>query len=86
MRCRLLAFAFGASALMSTSAQAEASRGALRVSATVVRPCRVTTDTPSVRVDCGSRPQPVQISQSTPTPTPQSQADSHATPSVTIEF
>ena len=83
-RCTLsLALLAGAAATMAPPALADSTSGAFRVSVTVARTCRVSTDTPSVRVDCGSRFQPVQVTQ------PSAGAASKAVstgPSVTIEF
>ena len=83
MRSRLLAFVTGCVATIAPAALGGTSPGALHVSVTVVRACRVSTDTPSVRIDCGSRPQPVQISQ--PPASVHGDADS-STRAVTIEF
>jgi hypothetical protein len=44
------------------SAVAGDSQAPLHVSAQVVRSCRVTSDQPQVQVNCGSRPQAVQVS------------------------
>lgn len=43
---------------------ADDAKAPLSVSAQVVRSCRVTSDQPQVSVDCGTRPQPVQVSDS----------------------
>jgi hypothetical protein len=78
-----LALLTGVAATVAPAALAENTSGALRVSVTVARTCRVSTDPPSVRIDCGSRVQPVQITgRSASTP---SKAGSPG-PSVTIEF
>ena len=83
-RCLLcLALFSGAAAMVAPAALAESTSGAFRVSVTVARTCRVSTNTEAVRVDCGSRLQPVQISQ------PSASTPSKAGPSgsaVTIEF
>jgi len=49
---------------VGTTALADGARATLGVSARVVRSCRVTTDQPQVSVDCGTRPQPIQVSHS----------------------
>jgi hypothetical protein len=41
--------------------RADGNKAAVGVSAQVVRSCRVTSDQPQVSVNCGSRPQPVQV-------------------------
>ena len=43
---------------------ADGGKAPLQVSTHVVRSCRVTTDQPQVSVNCGARPQPVQVSYS----------------------
>lgn len=83
-RCLLrLALLSGAAAMVAPAALAESASGAFRVSVTVARTCRVNTDAPSVRVDCGSRLHPVQMTRS-PASTP-SKAGSSG-PAITIEF
>jgi hypothetical protein len=83
-RCLLrLALVPAAIALVASAALAESTSGGLRVSVTVARTCRVSTDTPSVRIDCGTRVQPVQItgpSAGIPSKTASSG------PALTIEF
>ena len=61
MRSRLLVLLTSAVTVMAPSASAETGKGTLRVSATVVRSCRVSTDAPSVSIDCGTRLTQVQI-------------------------
>lgn len=64
-RCLLrLALLTVAAAMGAPTTLAERAGGAVHVSVTVVRSCRVSTDTPSVRIDCGPRSQPVQITPS----------------------
>jgi hypothetical protein len=83
-RCLLrLALLTSAAATVAPAALAESTSGAFRVSATVVRTCRVSTDTPSVHIDCGSGLQPVQITR--PSASTASKAGSSG-PAVTIEF
>jgi hypothetical protein len=69
--------------MVAPAALAESTSGAFRVSATVVRACRVSTDTPSVRIDCGSRVHPVQISQPSASLASKTGSSGRA---VTIEF
>ena len=85
MRCRLLLLLTGAAALMAPPSSAETGKGALRVSATVVRSCRVSTDLPSARVDCGAGSTPVQIVSPT-TSTDSAARSADQTRAVTIEF
>lgn len=83
-RCLLrLALAPAAVALVASATRAESTSGGLQVSVTVARTCRVSTDTPSIRIDCGSRVQPVQITG--PSPGISSETGS-SDPAVTIEF
>jgi len=42
-------------------ALADGAKTPMQVSAHVVRSCRVTSDQPQVSVNCGSRPQPLQV-------------------------
>ncbi len=83
MRSALLALVAAAVAISAAPALAETGKGDLRVSVTVVRSCRVSTDAPAVRVDCGSRPQPVKVEQ--PSAGAGANHGSTARP-VTIEF
>jgi hypothetical protein len=48
------------------SAVADDSNASLQVSAQVVRSCRVTSDQPHVQVNCGSRPQAMQVTYDQP--------------------
>jgi hypothetical protein len=48
------------------SAVADDSQAPLQVSARVVRSCRVTSDEPLVQVNCGSRPQAIQVTYDKP--------------------
>jgi hypothetical protein len=82
MRSRLLVALTATITMAAASVVAETIKGALGVSATVVRSCRVSTDAPSVRVECGTRPHPVQIAPSTPA----EGTDRRTTRSITIEF
>jgi len=84
-----------ASALIAAAAVApalaEGGKSPVRVSAEVVRSCRVTTDQPQVSVTCGSRSQSVQISHAgatpvAPTTAAGSVASSASVESVTIHF
>jgi hypothetical protein len=86
MRCRLLAVVTGAVATLATGVLADTSKGALAVSVTVTRSCRVTTDAPAPHVDCGTRPQPVQIVSTSSSTDQVVPSPSHATRAVTIEF
>ena len=49
---------------LATTVLADSAKATLGVSARVVRSCRVTTDQPQVSVNCGTRPQPIQVSHS----------------------
>lgn len=51
-------------AATATAVLADGAKASLGVAAQVVRSCRVTTDQPRVAVDCGTRPQPIQVSHS----------------------
>lgn len=83
-RCLLrLTLLIGAAAILAPAALAESASGALRVSVSVVGTCRVSTGTPSVRIDCGSRVQPVQITQSSASAPLKAGLSG---PAVTIEF
>jgi hypothetical protein len=86
MRSRLFILVTGAVALLSPSASAETSKGAARVSATVVRSCRVAADAPPVRVDCGTTPQPVRVVRAPATTQPSGPTTQQAPRSITIEF
>jgi hypothetical protein len=87
MRSRLLSLvALTGIAAAAPSASAETSKGALRVSATVVRSCRVAADAPSVRVDCGTTPQPVRVVRAPATTQPSSPTTQQPPRSITIEF
>lgn len=59
-----LLLAATATAVLATTVLADGSKASIGVSAQVVRSCRVTTDQPQVSVDCGTRPQPIQVSRS----------------------
>ncbi len=71
-------------------ATAEGGRAPVRVSVQVVRSCRVTTDR-QVSVDCGTRPQPIQVSATGVPPVARTVTDHTAVApasvhSVTIHF
>lgn len=86
MRSRLLPIVVVTGlAVAAPSASAETGKGALRVSATVVRSCRVASDAPSVRVDCGTRRYLLQIVSASQRPAPGA-TPAQATQSITIEF
>jgi hypothetical protein len=52
---------WGLLAATVTPAMADDAKAPLRVSAQVVRSCRVTSDQPQVSVNCGSRPQTLHV-------------------------
>lgn len=85
MRSRLLVAVISAVAMIAPAMLAETSKGALSVSVTVTRSCTVTTDGPTAHVDCGTRPQPVQIASVQLTPGSAAAAP-HAARSITVEF
>jgi hypothetical protein len=72
-------------AIFTSPAVAEQGKAPMGVSVTVVRSCTINSDTPTVIVNCGRRPQTVRVTeQATPAPGPApSVADTKA---VTIEF
>jgi len=71
-------------------ALADGGKTLVGVSAQVVRSCRVTTDQPKVSVNCGTRPQPVQVSYAGATPVERVTDTTAAAPAsattVTIHF
>ena len=85
MRSRLLA-AVGAIAISGCLLLADNARETLRVSVTVTRSCRVSTDATPLSVDCGKRPHPVQVVSPSPAPQPSTTTDAQTLRPVTIEF
>ena len=83
MRSRLLALVIGAVAVSASASLAETTKGAMRVSVTVIRSCTVNSDAQAVIVKCGSRPEAVRVSEQVTTAPSPTTAD---TRSVTIEL
>lgn len=87
MRTRYLALALVALAVPTTALAADSAKAPFQVSVTVVRSCRVSTDDPSVTVDCGTRQQPVRITDTrTPSSAPPAPARTAGARAITIEF
>ena len=90
-RLTLCLVASGLLAAMVAPVQADGAKAPLQVSAQVVRSCRVTSEQPQVSVNCGSRPQTLQVTyddapmllQSVIAPTPVAPATART---VTIHF
>jgi len=88
---RHLLVASGLLATLVAPLQADGAKAPLQVSAQVVRSCRVTSEPSQVSVNCGSRPQTVQVTydaaplvlQSMNAPTPVAPATART---VTIHF
>jgi hypothetical protein len=69
MSVRHLLAAAALAALPALSLAAQTARAPVHISVQVVRSCRVMTTAPQVSVDCGRRPQAVEVRQDQSAPT-----------------